>query len=127
VVEAGQIAGDTPRRLKRLARSYLLLRASLPNEEARQLEVTEDASRAIAFLLAAASGAPRKWPALCRAIDQAKDEQSLAELLSNIGFDIDEKSTHPSISICRNWINEVGRFAFVPVQMGGIPIAVTLN
>ena len=80
LVNAAKIAGETPRRLKRLARSYLLLRASLPEAGIEMLESNEHAAVAIALLLAAASSQPLRWPALGQKILSASSEV-FAELI----------------------------------------------
>lgn len=62
----GRLAGDTPRRLKRFARSYLILRASMTEEE-RDAYIAEAGWEDVTWLLAAGCAAPMQWNALVEA------------------------------------------------------------
>ena len=113
LVDAAQIAGETPRRLKRLARSYLLLRASLPEVSIERLESNEHSASAIALLLAAASSRPGRWPALRQSILDAGSDASLGSLLSACEIGLPSDLSLPPLEECRLWINDVARFTFV--------------
>ncbi len=119
LVNAAKIAGETPRRLKRLARSYLLLRASLREAEIEMLEANEDGPVAIALLLAVASSHPLQWPALGQKVLNANAESSMNSLLSDCAIVIPSDLSLPSLQECRKWIDDVARFTFVRFELAG--------
>jgi hypothetical protein len=135
LLRIGALAGETPRRLKRFARSYLILRASLAGQRLEDLAAGEYAI--VARLVAAASAAPKLWPAFRAAILGAPDGTKAATLLDGLArpgaeeealalaalFPADPQG--PEAGACRDWVEEVSRFSFAaPQRRRPIPLAV---
>jgi hypothetical protein len=102
ILRWGALAGDTPRRLKRFARSYMILRAALPRDE-REAFLVAGEYDTVARILAYGSAAPKLWP-------PTKPSDSAQLTLWNRFFGPD---TAPPTDVAMNkWIPEIARFGF---------------
>ncbi|WP_246779449.1 P-loop NTPase fold protein [Rhizobium sp. BK313] len=102
IVRWGTIAGETPRRLKRFARSYLILRASLPREGREALLSIRDYD-SIGRILALGSAAPHIWP-----LERPSEESDAAVWDRFFGIGT-EPPPHGNL---RRWVPEIARFGF---------------
>ena len=111
----GALAGDTPRRLKRFARSYLILRASLPADE-REAYLDAGAYDTVARLLALNCAEPGRWGEVARFAATAAEGTTWPDAwlapgpsaIPALGAGTDP----PSPAACRPWLSEVERFGF---------------
>ena len=122
VLRWGSLAGDTPRRLKRFARSYLILRASLTPAE-RDSFVVGSAFDTVARLLALNIADPKEWSSLTAHLTSNATSwpaQSLGAAWQRL-FGPDTQP--PAPADCRAWLPEVERFGFVLGGRSGSPAA----
>jgi len=130
VLHIGNLAGDTPRRLKRFARSYLILRASLSPEQ--QAAYVEDKGwSVVAWMMAIGCALPQHWGSFTDAIRwQSNDDDPFADWMDLPGAIIDAhraalfavqkkcgtRDSWPDRALCQKWLSEVSRFGFSPPE-----------
>jgi hypothetical protein len=105
------LAGDTPRRLKRFSRSYLILRASLPPTE-RDAFLENGEFDTVARLLAFNTADPRQWAQFAAYV---RPEATVAWPKGRFGpiwRKLFGEATDPQPTACRPWLDEVERFGF---------------
>lgn len=102
LIRWGIAAGDTPRRLKRFARSYLILRGSLNRDDRDAFLAAED-YHTVARLLAFGAAAPHLWPP-----HKPSAPNDLVIWQRFFGEDTDP----PTAEQISHWAAEVARFGF---------------
>jgi hypothetical protein len=124
----GALAGDTPRRLKRFARSYLILRASLaPTERDAFLENAEFDT--VTRLLAFNTAVPHQWAPFAAYVRSEATVEWSEHDFGPIWEQLFGEATQPPVpAACRPWLTEVERFgfalwAYVPPPSNGPGIA----
>jgi hypothetical protein len=124
----GALAGDTPRRLKRFARSYLILRASLaPTERDAFLENAEFDT--VTRLLAFNTADPHQWAPFAAYVRSEATVEWSEHDFGPIWEQLFGEATQPPVpAACRPWLTEVERFgfalwAYVPPPSNGPGIA----
>ena len=126
VLHIGNLAGDTPRRLKRFARSYLILRASLsPDQQAAYIK--DKGWCVVAWMMAIGCALPQHWGSFTDAIRwQSTEDTPFAEWMDLPGAIIDAhraalfavqkkfgtRESWPDRELCQKWLTEVSRFGF---------------
>jgi hypothetical protein len=114
-----EVAGDTPRRLKRFLRCYMILRASLDRDSLadwREAKLYDAPTR----LLAAIAATPEAWPTVCEALRTAKDANTAAAVVQACtGLPARSVDTLKTVfgkiisaGDIRSWLDEVNRFTF---------------
>jgi hypothetical protein len=124
LVELASVAGDTPRRLKRFARCYLILRASFTSGQLAELRSSRT-YEAAARLLAAANGAPMAWPDFRQDLSRAQLQDAVWDVAERFNSDLPHESeilknafstrdgpTALTVADVFPWISEVSRFTF---------------
>jgi hypothetical protein len=110
----GVFAGDTPRRLKRFARSYLILRASLPPAE-RDTFIADSEFDTVARLLAFNTADPDHWSSFAAFVSSgvAPDwkQNDFGAVWKQLFVETAEPPA-PAPAACRPWLAEVERFGF---------------
>jgi len=135
-------AGDTPRRLKRFVRCYLVLRASLDRTRLGWL-AEPGPGEALARLLAAANGAPQTWQRLRKQLLTGDENRPIAALAQEVAaattqeqqslraaFETpvpreppDSEPANPRVADLRLWLGEIDRFTFPTDHFGAPPRA----
>jgi hypothetical protein len=128
LVKLASAAGDTPRRLKRFARCYLILRASLTPEQLADLRSSRT-YEAAARLLAAANGAPTLWPDFRRALSIAQLQDTVYAVAERFkaedhhegeilkAFTTRDGRSDLTVADVLPWIPEVSRFTFPAAEV----------
>jgi len=110
----GAFAGVTPRRLKRFARSYLILRASLLPAE-RDAFIAGSEFDTVARLLAFNTADPNYWPSFAAFVSSkaANDwkQSDFGPVWKQLFVETTEPPA-PAPAACRSWLAEVERFGF---------------
>ncbi|MFM7302033.1 MAG: hypothetical protein ACKO4X_01760 [Alphaproteobacteria bacterium] len=130
VLHIGNLAGDTPRRLKRFARSYLILRASLsPGQQAAYIE--DKGWSVVAWMMAIGCALPQHWGSFTDVVRwQSNEDDPFADWMDLPGAIIDAhraalfavqkkfgiRDSWPDRKLCQKWISEVSRFGFSPPE-----------
>jgi hypothetical protein len=128
--------GSSPRRIKRFANIYRLLKASVPQKESASFLVSGSQSgeyQGVIVLLAMLTGSPSLAPKVLRDLESAKDETSVEEFKAKLQREMGavvgreyagiiglleyyqvKKSPQVTLRLLKRWAPRVARFSFRP-------------
>ena len=134
--------GSSPRRIKRYANTYRLLKSGLTQTDARIFGSGSDSNddyRIVLVFLAIVTGAPTLAPAVFAKAFELRDRFEVDTLLSELGLEKPASDAHEAINVrgalrllegldisreeIETWVPRVMRYAFrlTPVHLSGTP------